>query len=309
MSRILVAGGAGFIGSHLCKELLKQDHEVFCLDDLSTGSMSNILDIHVKNFHWIPQNVCDPIDLEVDEIYNLASPASPIHYQKSPITTFKTNVLGSMNLLELANKNRAKILLASTSEVYGDPDIEIQNESYNGNVNTTGPRACYDEGKRASETLFSDYQRTYGIDIRIARIFNTFGSNMDKNDGRVVSNFICQALQNESLTIYGDGSQTRSFCHVSDTVQGLIGLMSSDYNKPVNIGNTHTTTMKDLALKIIAKTNSESRIKYLPLPQDDPKQRIPDITLAKELFDFTPEYSFDCGLDETVVYFKSLLGV
>jgi len=309
MNRILIAGGAGFIGSHLCESLVN-DNKIYCLDDLSTGNVSNLKNIiNHPNFKLIVGDVCDPINIQVDQIYNLASPASLIHYQKSPIKTFKTNVLGSMNLLNVAAENRAKILLASTSEVYGDPLIKVQDELYTGNVNTIGPRACYDEGKRAAETLYTDYYRTYNIEIRIARIFNTFGPNMDQGDGRVISNFICQAIKNDPITIFGDGSQTRSFCYVVDTVNGLIKLMNSNYNKPVNIGNTQTKTVKGLAEIVVKKLNSESKIKYMPLPQDDPKQRIPDITLAKQLFDFDPSYSFDSGLEETVVYFKDLLGV
>jgi len=309
MSNILIAGGAGFLGSHLC-DVLVQDNTVYCLDDLSTGRICNVQHlINHPNFQMLCQDVCDPIDVEVDEIYNLASPASPIQYQKNPIKTFKTNVYGSMNLLKLAVDNRAKILLASTSEVYGDPTVSVQREDYYGNVNTIGIRACYDESKRASETLFSDFHRMYALPIRIARIFNTYGPRMDIDDGRVISNFICQALRGENITVYGEGTQTRSFCYVKDTVNGLVALMNSDYTKPVNIGDSNTASMIELAKLITIKLGVEEKIKHLPLPEDDPKRRIPDTCLALEVLGWSPETPFDCGLDETVLYFKKQLGV
>lgn len=306
MARILVTGGAGFIGSHLCERLLNEGNEVICLDNFFTGSKDNI--IHLmdnKRFELVRHDIIEPILLEVDRVYNLASPASPIHYQYNPVKTTKTNVMGTINMLGLAKRVRARILQASTSEVYGDPTVHPQKEDYWGNVNPIGPRSCYDEGKRVAETLMMDYYRQNGVDIRIVRIFNTYGPRMALNDGRVVSNFIVQALRGEEITVYGEGSQTRSFCYVSDLVDGLIRMMGrDDFIGPVNIGNPHEHTILEFAEKIIAMTGSKSRISFKPLPQDDPRQRQPDITLAKEKLGWGPKISIDEGLRLTIDYFK-----
>lgn len=306
MVRILVTGGAGFIGSHLCERLLNEGNEVICLDNFFTGSKDNI--IHLmdnKRFELIRHDIIEPLLLEVDKVYNLASPASPIHYQYNPVKTTKTNVMGTINMLGLAKRVRARILQASTSEVYGDPTVHPQKEDYWGNVNPIGPRSCYDEGKRVAETLMMDYYRQNGVDIRIVRIFNTYGPRMALNDGRVVSNFIVQALRGEDITVYGEGSQTRSFCYVSDLVDGLIRMMGrDDFIGPVNIGNPHEHTILEFAEKIIAMTGSKSRISFKPLPQDDPRQRQPDITLAKEKLGWGPKVSIDEGLRLTIDYFK-----
>lgn len=307
--KILVTGGAGFLGSHLCKKLLNLNNEVICLDNLFTGYKSNIQELlYNKNFEYIRHDIIDPIKLEVDQIYNLACPASPPHYQYNPIKTIKTSVLGSINMLGLAKRLKCRILQASTSEVYGDPVMHPQKESYWGNVNPIGIRSCYDEGKRCAETLFFDYHRSEKIDIRIVRIFNTYGPNMGLYDGRVISNLIIQALKNESLTIYGDGSQTRAFCYVDDLINGIINFMN--YNGKVqliNIGNPKEYTMLELAKKIIKLTNSESKIVYKKLPFDDPKQRQPDISLAKESINFDPKTQLDEGLIKTINYFKKLI--
>lgn len=307
MKRILVTGGAGFIGSHLCKKLLQQGHIVICLDNMYTGTYENIKSFHEnKNFDFINADITSPIELEIDQIYNLACPASPVHYQHDPIMTAKTSFLGALNVLELAKKNKARVLQASTSEIYGDPLIHPQTEKYRGNVNTIGPRACYDEGKRIAETLFFDYQRQYGVDIRVVRIFNTYGPNMLKNDGRVISNFIVQALNNEDITIYGDGTQTRSFCYVDDLVDGLIKMMENDsFSGPVNLGNPHEMTVYELAQIIIEKTGSNSKIVYNDLPEDDPIKRKPVIKLAKEKLNWQPIVSISEGLDRTIEYFKT----
>ncbi len=309
--RILVTGGAGFIGSHLCKRLLDDGEDVICLDNLFTGTKKNIecfLDNH--NFEFIRHDVTREYLLEVDQIYNLACPASPIHYQFDPVKTINTSVMGAINGLELAKKVKARILQASTSEVYGDPSVHPQPESYWGNVNPIGIRSCYDEGKRVAETLFFDYHRQYGVDIKVVRIFNTYGSNMSLNDGRVVSNFIVQALKNEDLTIYGDGNQTRSFCFVTDLVDGMVRMMNSrdDFTGPVNLGNPGEFTMKELAQKVIELTGSSSKIIFKPLPQDDPKQRQPIIELAKKELDWDPTTNLDEGLKKTIEYFKECLG-
>ena len=307
MKRILVTGGAGFIGSHLCERLVKEGNDVICLDNYFTGSKDNIrhlLDNH--NFELVRHDVTTPYYAEVDEIYNLACPASPPHYQYNPIKTMKTSIYGAMNMLGLAKRTKAKILQASTSEVYGDPAVHPQVESYWGNVNPIGIRSCYDEGKRASETLFMDYHRQNNVRIKIIRIFNTYGPNMNPNDGRVVSNFIMQALRGDDITIYGDGLQTRSFQYVDDLVEGMIRMMSTadDFIGPVNIGNPGEFTMLELAEKIIARTASKSKIIHCPLPGDDPKQRKPDITLAKKMLDgWMPTVKLEEGLERTIGYF------
>lgn len=311
MKKILVTGGAGFLGSHLCDRLIEQGHQVICLDGFFTGRRENIehLNDHPR-FSVLAQDVIAPIAIEtLDEIYNLACPASPLHYQHDPVHTMKTSVLGALNLLELAKKTGAKIFQASTSEVYGDPLVHPQVESYWGNVNPIGPRSCYDEGKRAAETLFFDYHRTLGIPIKVVRIFNTYGPRMAANDGRVVSNFIIQALRGEDLTIYGDGSQTRSFCFVDDLVEGFIKLMNSDASiiGPINMGNPSEFTMLELAEKVLEKTGSKSKLIHLPLPQDDPKQRRPDITLAQQLLGWVLTVPLDQGLEKTIAYFKRTL--
>ncbi len=304
--RILVAGGGGFLGSHLCDRLLEDGHNVIALDNFYTGNIENIehLDQH-RNFELIRQDVTSPIEIEVDGIFNLACPASPIQYQKYPVQTIKTNVLGSINLLELAMKTGARILQASTSEVYGDPEIDPQVEEYWGRVNPIGIRSCYDEGKRTAETLFSDYHRQYGVDIRIARIFNTYGPRMAKNDGRVVTNFIHQALSNEPITVYGEGTQTRSFCYVDDLIEGLVRLFTVDGVKsPINLGNPIPVTMIDLAKEIIELTGSKSTLEFKELPQDDPKERRPDISRAENLLSWSPMVSRENGLKRTLEFIR-----
>ena len=308
--RILVTGGAGFLGSHLCDRLVDQGHDVLCLDNFFTGTKSNV--IHLlgrKNFELIRHDLVHPIFLEVDEIYNLACPASPVHYQYNPVKTVKTNVVGAINMLGLAKRVKAKILQASTSEVYGDPAVHPQTEDYWGNVNTIGLRSCYDEGKRCAETLFFDYHRQNKVNIRVVRIFNTYGPRMHPNDGRVVSNFIVQALQNREITIYGDGTQTRSFCFVDDLVEGLLRMMNGDdrFTGPVNLGNPGEFTMVALAEKIVEITGSRSSILFQPLPPDDPRQRKPDISLARKHLDWEPETDLEAGLKKTISYFSELL--
>jgi len=309
MKTILVTGGAGFIGSHLCEALLKQGHYVICLDNFFTGRKENIKHLmDFDNFELIRHDIIDPIKLEVDEIYNLACPASPVHYQYNPIKTIKTSILGTMNMLGLAKRVKAKILQASTSEVYGDPLVHPQPESYRGNVNPIGPRACYDEGKRAAETLCFDYHRQHKVDIRVVRIFNTYGPNMQFNDGRVVSNFIVQALKNEDITVYGDGKQTRSFCYVSDLVRGMIDFMNQEQHLgPVNLGNDGEFTILELAEKVIQLTHSKSKITFKPLPEDDPLQRKPDLSLARKLINYEPKIKLEEGLIKTIEYFKKRL--
>jgi UDP-glucuronate decarboxylase len=307
--RILVTGGAGFLGSHLCEKLLQLNHEVLCLDNFYTSRKENIAHLlHNKKFELIYHDVTFPIYLESDGIFNLASPASPIHYQKDPVQTLKTSILGSINLLELAKITKVRILQASTSEIYGDPKISPQVENYWGNVNPIGPRSCYDEGKRAAETLFFDYHRQYSLDIRIARIFNTYGPNMQKDDGRVVSNFIDQALNDAPITIYGDGSQVRSFCYVDDLIKGLIQLFFTDkVFEPVNLGNPEPITVNELSSEILKLTNSKSQVNHFPLPKDDPLTREPDITKAKALLNWSPEISRNVGLKKTISYFEGLI--
>ena len=305
----MVTGGAGFLGSHLCEKLLKYGHDVICADNLFTGSKENIL--HLMDnpyFEFLRHDITFPLFVEVDEIYNLACPASPIHYQYDPVQTTKTSVHGAINMLGLAKRTKAKILQASTSEVYGDPAVHPQAEGYFGNVNPVGPRSCYDEGKRCAETLFFDYYREHKLRIKVARIFNTYGPRMHPNDGRVVSNFILQALQNENITIYGDGSQTRSFCYVDNLIDGLIKLMESgdDFTGPVNIGNPNEFTIKELAEKIIEMTQSTSKLIYKSLPENDPVRRQPDITLAKKILGWKPSIELEEGLTHTINYFSNL---
>jgi len=309
--RILVTGGAGFLGSHLIDRLLGEGHEVLCVDNLFTGSKRNIEHLHgVARFEFIRHDVTFPLYVEVDEIYNLACPASPIHYQYDPVQTTKTSVHGAINMLGLAKRLRCRILQASTSEVYGDPAIHPQVESYWGNVNPIGLRSCYDEGKRCAETLFFDYRRQHGLEIKVARIFNTYGPRMHPADGRVVSNFIMQALQGQSITIYGDGSQTRSFCYVDDLIDGLIRLMASppDFSGPVNLGNPQEFTIRELAEKVIALEGSRSRLEFLPLPEDDPRQRQPDISVAMARLGWRPRVALEEGLAPTIAYFTELAG-
>ncbi|WP_420265999.1 UDP-glucuronic acid decarboxylase family protein [Candidatus Magnetominusculus dajiuhuensis] len=308
--RILITGGAGFLGSHLCERLLLDDNEVICLDNFYTGRKSNVIHLMGNRFFEVMRHdVCFPLYVEVDEIYNLACPASPIHYQFDPVQTTKTSVHGAINMLGLAKRLKIKILQASTSEVYGDPAVHPQVESYWGNVNTIGPRACYDEGKRCAETLFFDYHRQHGLKIKVARIFNTYGPRMLQNDGRVVSNFIIQALQNNDITVYGEGSQTRSFCYVDDLCDGLIRLMNSpdEVTGPVNLGNPGEFTILELARKVIQMTGSKSKIIFLPLPVDDPTQRQPDITMARDVLGWQPSVPLDEGLVKTIDYFKEVL--
>lgn len=310
--RILVSGGAGFLGSHLCDLLLKEGHEVLCVDNLFTGRKVNIHHLlDNKNFEFLRHDVTFPLFAEVDEIYNLACPASPVHYQFDPVQTTKTSVIGAINMLGLAKRLKIKILQASTSEVYGDPEIHPQPESYKGSVSTTGIRACYDEGKRCAETLFFDYHRQHKVKIKVMRIFNTYGPRMHPNDGRVVSNFIVQALKGEDITIFGDGNQTRSFCYVDDLINGMHKLMNSrdGFTGPVNIGNPGEFTMLELAEKVILLTESKSKLKFLPLPQDDPMQRKPVIELAKKELDWEPKIALDEGLTKTIAYFKKTLGM
>jgi UDP-glucuronate decarboxylase len=307
---ILVTGGAGFLGSHLCEGLIKAGHDVVCLDNFFTGTKRNIGHlVGQPRFELLRHDVTFPLYVEVDEIYNLACPASPIHYQHDPVQTTKTSVHGAINMLGLAKRLKCRILQASTSEVYGDPSVHPQREDYWGNVNPIGPRSCYDEGKRCAETLFFDYHRQHKLDIKVARIFNTYGPRMHPNDGRVVSNFIVQALKGEPITIFGDGRQTRSFCYVDDLVGGLVRLMESSngFTGPVNLGNPTEFAMKDLAELVIELTGSKSRLTFLPLPQDDPRQRQPDITLAKEQLNWQPAVPLREGLRHTIEYFEKLL--
>ena len=309
MKKILVTGGAGFIGNHLCRRLLQEGNKVICLDNFFTGLKRHIEDLLSNpDFTLIEHDIVEPISLECNQIYNLACPASPPHYQFDPVKTMKTSVIGIMNILDLAKKNRATILQASTSEVYGNPLEHPQNEKYWGNVNPIGIRSCYDEGKRAAETLMTDYHRQYGVDIRIVRIFNTYGPNMDPKDGRVVSNCIIQALNSENITIYGDGSQTRSFCYVDDLVEGLIRMMNNKngFTGPVNLGNPSERTVLELAREIKELTGSKSEFVFLPLPSDDPVKRKPDISLAKKELNWTPSTDITDGLKKTIEYFKSL---
>lgn len=308
--RVLVTGGAGFIGSHLCERLLKEGNEVICVDNFFTGRKSNISQLLSNpRFKLITHDIINPLSLEVDEIYNFASPASPPHYQYDPIFTIKTNVIGTLNMVELARMYNSKIMQASTSEVYGDPLEHPQKEEYRGNVNPIGPRACYDEGKRVSETICFDYWRKYGISIKVIRIFNTYGPRMREDDGRVVSNFIVQALKGEDITVYGDGSQTRSFCYISDLIDGIILMMNSEnsFRGPVNLGNPNEFRVIELAEMVLRMTGSKSKIVYKPLPEDDPKMRRPDITLAKSKLGWEPKISLVDGLKETIAYFKKLL--
>lgn len=305
---VLVTGGAGFLGSHLCERLLKQGHDVICADNFFTGSKENIRPF-LKNdrFEFIRHDIVEPLHVECQEIYNLACPASPVHYQENPIKTIKTSTVGMVNMLGLAKRVGARILQASTSEVYGDPEVHPQPESYRGNVNVLSPRACYDEGKRVAETLCMDYHRQYGMDVRIARIFNTYGPRMHPNDGRVVSNFIVQALRGEPLTIYGDGSQTRSFCYIDDLIDGLICLMEHlTFQGPVNLGNPQEIPVKELATTVLQLTKSKSKLVRKPLPADDPKQRCPDIRLAQKKLDWKPRVPLAEGLKKTITYFRGV---
>jgi UDP-glucuronate decarboxylase len=307
--RILVTGGAGFLGSFLCEKLIKNGHYVVCCDNFYTGNKDNLLKVlDNKNFEIIRHDITFPLFLEIDEIYNLACPASPVHYQNDPVQTIKTCVHGAINMLGLAKRTKAKILQASTSEIYGDPEVHPQQESYKGAVSIDGPRACYDEGKRCAETIFWDYQRQHNIDIKVIRIFNTYGPRMQINDGRVVSNFIVQALENKNITIYGNGLQTRSFCYVDDLIEGIVLMMESkDFAGPVNLGNPVEISVKQLAEEIIELTGSSSKIIFKKLPQDDPKQRCPDISIAKDKLSWTPKINRDIGLKKTIRYFDTLL--
>ena len=308
--RVMVTGGAGFLGSHLCERLLDRGYDVLCVDNFFTGVRDNVLHLMDNHrFELIRHDVTFPLYIEVDQIFNMACPASPIQYQIDPVQTTKTSVHGAINMLGLAKRTGATILQASTSEVYGDPDVHPQPESYRGNVNPIGPRACYDEGKRCAETLFFDYKRQHNTNIRVARIFNTYGPRMHPNDGRVVSNFILQALQNQDITIYGDGGQTRSFCYVDDLVEGLLRLMdaSDEVTGPINIGNPGEFSIKELAEKVIAMTGASSQLIYQPLPEDDPMQRCPDISLAKQALDWSPTINLEQGLEKTIAYFKAMV--
>ena len=308
-NRVLVTGGAGFLGSHLCARLLADGDDVLCVDNYFTGTRDNILGL-LENPHFdaMRHDVTFPLYVEIDQIYNLACPASPVHYQFDPVQTTKTSVIGAINMLGLAKRTKARILQASTSEVYGDPTVHPQTEDYRGNVNTLGPRACYDEGKRCAETLFFDYHRQHRLPIRVARIFNTYGPRMHRRDGRVVSNFILQALAGEPITIYGDGSQTRAFCYVDDLIDGLVRLMAApdQVTGPVNLGNPQETTVRALAERVIALTGSASKLVFEPLPEDDPMQRCPDIGLATSALDWTPTTPLDAGLEKTIAYFRTL---
>ena len=308
---ILVTGGAGFLGSHLCERLLGQGHEVLCLDNFFTGRRKNVAHLMGNSdFELIRHDVVDPFKFEVDQIYNLACPASPVHYQYNPIKTVKTSVMGAINCLGLAKRVGARILQASTSEVYGDPEIHPQPENYRGNVNPIGLRACYDEGKRCAETLFFDYHRENKVDIRVVRIFNTYGPRMLANDGRVVSNFIVQAIKGEDLTLYGDGTQTRSFCYMDDLLEAMIRTMNQEQTVgPVNIGNPNEFTIRELAESVMKKVQSNASLIEMPLPEDDPTQRKPDITLAQKVLGWNPEIQLEEGLDRTIPYFQELLGV
>jgi UDP-glucuronate decarboxylase len=310
MKRVLVTGGAGFIGSHLCERLLDAGHEVLCVDNFYTGARRNVAHLLTNpSFELLRHDVTFPLFVEIDEIYNLACPASPIHYQFDPVQTTKTSVHGAINMLGLAKRRRAKIFQASTSEVYGDPTMHPQREEYWGNVNPIGIRSCYDEGKRCAETLFFDYHRQHALRIKVARIFNTYGPRMHPNDGRVVSNFIVQALKNEPITLYGEGMQTRSFCYVDDLVEGVLRLMETgdEVTGPINIGNPGEFTIKALAEKVVALTGSRSQITYMPLPSDDPQQRQPDISKARAILDWEPQIALDAGLSKTIGYFDQLL--
>ena len=307
--RVLVTGGAGFLGSHLCERLLNQGHDVVCADNFYTGSKNNISHLmDNRNFELVRHDVTFPLYVEVDRIFNLACPASPVHYQKDPVQTTKTSVHGAINMLGLAKRTNARILQASTSEVYGDPEIHPQTEDYWGRVNPIGIRSCYDEGKRCAETLFFDYYRQYHLDIRVIRIFNTYGPRMHPNDGRVVSNFIVQALRGDDITIYGTGEQSRSFCYVDDLIRGITSYMdlNGDYPGPINLGNPNEFTMKELAEKVLALTNSNSQIIFKPLPQDDPRQRQPEISKAKQLLGWEPQVQLEEGLKKTIEYFNRL---
>ncbi|HEY4147054.1 UDP-glucuronic acid decarboxylase family protein [Pinirhizobacter sp.] len=308
--KVLVTGGAGFLGSHLCDRLVDAGADVLCLDNLYTGTKKNVAHLHDRtNFEFVRHDVTMPLYVEIDRIFNLACPASPIHYQYDPVQTTKTSVHGAINMLGLAKRLRARILQASTSEVYGDPEVHPQKEEYWGRVNPIGIRSCYDEGKRCAETLFFDYRRQHNLEIKVVRIFNTYGPRMNPHDGRVVSNFIVQALKGEDITIYGDGSQTRSFCYVDDLIEAMLRMMDTraDFTGPVNIGNPGEFTMLELAEKILSLVGSTSKIVYQPLPQDDPRQRQPDISLAKSELDWQPKVSLEDGLKETISYFKRLL--
>jgi UDP-glucuronate decarboxylase len=307
--RILVTGGAGFLGSHLCERLIAEGHEVTCLDNLFTGRKSNVAHLLANpRFEFIRHDVVDPFKIEVNQIYNLACPASPVHYQHNPIKTVKTSVMGAINVLGLAKRVGARVFQASTSEVYGDPEVHPQPEKYWGHVNPIGIRSCYDEGKRCAETLFFDYHRQNGVDIRVVRIFNTYGPRMLPDDGRVVSNFIVQALRGNPITIYGEGRQTRAFCYVDDLIEGFVRMMNQDkVTGPVNLGNPGEFTIRELAEKVLAETKSRSKLTFEPLPGDDPKQRRPDITLAKKHLGWEPKVPLDAGLKKTVAYFRNLL--
>jgi UDP-glucuronate decarboxylase len=308
--RILITGGAGFLGSHLCERLVAEGHDILCVDNYFTGRKDNVAALMANpHFELLRHDVCFPLYVEVDEIYNLACPASPIHYQHDPVQTTKTSVSGAINMLGLAKRLRAKIFQSSTSEVYGDPNVHPQTEDYRGNVNPIGPRACYDEGKRCAETLFFDYHRQHKLRIRVARIFNTYGPRMHPNDGRVVSNFIVQALKGESITIYGNGEQTRAFCYVDDLIEGFVRLMAAadDVTGPINLGNPVETTVGELAQAIIGLTGSRSKIERRPLPVDDPTQRCPDISRARSILGWEPRVALETGLKQTITYFDKLL--
>lgn len=310
MKTILIVGGAGFIGSNLCEKLLNDNHKIICVDNLLTGNIKNIEHLfNNPNFTFINHDIIEPLKLEqnIDEIYNLACPASPPKYQMNPVYTLKINFLGVLNLLELAKLKNAKFLQSSTSEIYGEPEISPQHENYRGNVNTVGIRSCYDEGKRVTETLVMDFHKQYNVDTRIVRIFNTYGPKMDKNDGRVVSNFINQALNNQDITLYGDGEQTRSFCYIDDQIDGLIKLMNSDYIYPINIGNPYELNVKELANIILNLTKSKSKLVYKDLPLDDPTNRKPDITKARNILKWEPKYDLEEGLIKTIEYFKEII--
>jgi len=311
MSRILVTGGAGFIGSHICEYLLNLGHEVLCIDNFFSGSKNNIRHLLDNlNFEFIRHDVIIPLFAEVDQIYHLACPASPIHYQSNPIKTIKTNVIGTINMLGLAKRVKARILLASTSEIYGNPSVHPQDETYWGNVNPIGIRGCYDEGKRIAETLMMDYQRQNGVDIKIVRIFNTYGPRMAINDGRAISNFIVQALRGENLTVYGDGTQTRSFCYISDLVDGIVSMAeANDFIGPVNLGNPHESTILMIANKILTLTKSKSKLSFEHLPLDDPEMRCPDIRIARDKLNWEPKVHLDVGLKKTIQYFKEKLNI